>query len=58
MIPYGFNNVTIDCSIDGNDMRSTILIRTVDLYLYPFVLGAALLLLQLLVEFLWIRRVP
>jgi len=32
--------------------------RTVELFLYPFVLGAMLFLLQLLVEFLWIRRVP
>ena len=32
--------------------------KTVDLYRYPFALGAALLLLQLLLELLWIRRVP
>jgi Ca-activated chloride channel family protein len=32
--------------------------RTVDLFLYPFVLGVALLLLQMVVEFGWIRRVP
>jgi len=32
--------------------------RTVDLYRYPFVLGAGLLLLQLVLELLWIRRVP
>ncbi len=32
--------------------------RTVELFVYPFLLGALLFLLQLLVEFLWIRRVP
>ncbi len=32
--------------------------KTVDLFRYPFALGAAFLLLQLLVELLWIRRVP
>lgn len=32
--------------------------RTVELYHYPFGVGVLLLLLQLLVEFLWIRRVP
>jgi len=32
--------------------------RSVELYQYPFGIGVLLLLLQLLVEFLWIRRVP
>ena len=32
--------------------------RTIDLYLYPFAAGALLLLLQLILEFAWIRRVP
>jgi Ca-activated chloride channel family protein len=32
--------------------------RTVELFVYPFLLGALLFLLQLLVEFLWILRVP
>ena len=32
--------------------------RTVDLYRYPFAVGAVLLLLQLILELLWIRRVP
>ncbi|MEE2886200.1 MAG: VWA domain-containing protein [Planctomycetota bacterium] len=32
--------------------------RTVDLYRFPFALGALFLALQLLLEFLWIRRVP
>lgn len=32
--------------------------RTVERYRLPFLVGAGLLLLQLLVEFLWIRRTP
>lgn len=32
--------------------------RMIDRYRVPFALGAVLLLLQLLLEFLWIRRVP
>ena len=32
--------------------------RTVELFLWPFLVGAGLFVLQLLVEFLWIRRVP
>ena len=32
--------------------------KTVDRYVYPFGVGALLLLLQLLVELAWIRRVP
>ena len=32
--------------------------RTIDLYRYPFAVGAMLILLQLVLELLWIRRAP
>ena len=32
--------------------------RTIDLYVYPFLVGAGLFLLQLLLELGWIRRGP